>query len=293
MAVNHTVTAPSGEEVPYGFHKPEVVPKFWRDKYEKEAHKYWNQFYKRNGGNFFKDRHWIDREFEEISASYSANGEAEAGSSPPSYIKALEVGSGVGNTVFPLLELNPKLFFYAIDFAAHAIDLLKQRAEYAATGRCSGHVVDVVKDDLPAEITPGSLDIAMMIFVLSAISPQHFDQVIAKLAKVIKPGGVILFRDYAVGDLAQQRFDGKEAAPQKIEENFYVRSDGTRAYYFSEEYLCALMSRNGFETRECVVVEKLVENRKQKSEMRRLWIQGKFVRSSDSVSPSSSEQVPS
>ena len=102
-----------------------------------------------------------------------------------------------------------------------------------------------------------------------------------------------MFRDYAVGDLAQQRFDGKEAAPQKIEENFYVRSDGTRAYYFSEEYLCALMSRNGFETRECVVVEKLVENRKQKSEMRRLWIQGKFVRSSDSVSPSSSEQVPS
>lgn len=92
-----------------------------------------------------------------------------------------------------------------------------------------------------------------------------------------------MFRDYAVGDLAQQRFDGKESATQKIEENFYVRSDGTRAYYFAEDELKGLMLRNGFETRECSVVEKIVENRKQQSEMRRLWLQGKFVKSNGSV----------
>lgn len=97
---------------------------------------------------------------------------------------ALEVGCGVGNTVFPLLETNPHLFFYAIDFAAHAVDLLKKNPNYTSTGRCSGHVVDVVKDDMPAEIAPESLDIVMMIFVLSAISPQHFDSVIAKIGKV-------------------------------------------------------------------------------------------------------------
>lgn len=94
----------------------------------------------------------------------------------------------------------------------------------------------------------------------------------------MKPGGCILFRDYAVGDLAQQRFEGKEAAPQKIEENFYVRGDGTRAYYFSEEYLSSLMARHGFSMKECKVVEKVIENRKQRVEMKRLWIQGKFVR---------------
>jgi methyltransferase-like protein 6 len=99
-------------------------------------------------------------------------------------IYALEVGCGVGNTVFPLLATNPNLFFYAVDFAPHAIKLLKAHADYQSTGRCSGHVVDMVNDELPAEIAPHSLDIVMMIFVLSAISPQKFDIAIAKLAKV-------------------------------------------------------------------------------------------------------------
>lgn len=67
-------------------------------------------------------------------------------------------------------------------------------------------------------------------------------------------------------------------APQKIEENFYVRSDGTRAYYFSEEELTSLMVRHGFEVKACKVVEKTIENRKQRVEMKRLWIQGKFAR---------------
>lgn len=97
---------------------------------------------------------------------------------------ALEVGCGVGNTVFPLLETNPKLFFYALDFSPHAISLLKKHPDYISTGRCSGHVIDIVKDPLPTEIAPGSLDLVMMIFVLSAISPQNFDAVIDKLAKV-------------------------------------------------------------------------------------------------------------
>lgn len=97
---------------------------------------------------------------------------------------ALEVGCGVGNTVFPLLEANPKLFFYAVDFAAKAIELLKENEVYKSTGRCSGHVVDMVKDPLPAEIAPQSLDVVMMIFVLSAISPEKFDIAIAKLAAV-------------------------------------------------------------------------------------------------------------
>ena len=47
--------------------------------------------------------------------------------------------------------------------------------------------------------------------------------------KVLKPGGCILFRDYGLYDYAMLRF----SSGHKLADNFYVRQDGTRAYYFS------------------------------------------------------------
>lgn len=48
-------------------------------------------------------------------------------------------------------------------------------------------------------------------------------------SQVLQPGGSVLIRDYGLHDHAQLRFDAKS----KISDNFYVRQDGTRAYYFS------------------------------------------------------------
>lgn len=36
------------------------------EKYENEAGKFWDIFYKRNGTKFFKDRHYLDREFPQL-----------------------------------------------------------------------------------------------------------------------------------------------------------------------------------------------------------------------------------
>lgn len=45
-----------------------------------------------------------------------------------------------------------------------------------------------------------------MVFVLSAISPERMHAALANVARVLKPGsGRLLFRDYAQGDLAQER----------------------------------------------------------------------------------------
>lgn len=45
-----------------------LVSEFKQLKLEKEAQKNWDLFYKRNSTNFFKDRHWTTREFEELKA---------------------------------------------------------------------------------------------------------------------------------------------------------------------------------------------------------------------------------
>lgn len=44
----------------------ELLSSFKKEKLEKDAKKNWDLFYKRNSTNFFKDRHWITREFPEI-----------------------------------------------------------------------------------------------------------------------------------------------------------------------------------------------------------------------------------
>ncbi len=42
---------------------------FERDRLEKDAQRNWDIFYKRNTTHFFKDRHWIHREFLELAAT--------------------------------------------------------------------------------------------------------------------------------------------------------------------------------------------------------------------------------
>lgn len=87
--------------------------------YDENANKYWNIFFRHNGRNFYKDRHYIDREFglEDLITELKTEKERR--------LTLLEIGCAVGNTIFPLSnKFKEDLFVYGFDFSKKAIDLV-------------------------------------------------------------------------------------------------------------------------------------------------------------------------
>uniref|UniRef100_A0A7N5K420 Methyltransferase 6, tRNA N3-cytidine n=1 Tax=Ailuropoda melanoleuca TaxID=9646 RepID=A0A7N5K420_AILME len=137
-----------------------LVSDFKQQKLEKEAQKNWDLFYKRNSTNFFKDRHWTTREFEELKSC----------------------------------------------------------------------------------------------------------------REVLKPGKSVLFRDYGLYDHAMLRFK----AGSKLGENFYARQDGTRSYFFTDEFLARLFTDTGYEEVVNEYVFRETVNKKEGLCVPRVFLQSKF-----------------
>ncbi|XP_030638323.1 tRNA N(3)-cytidine methyltransferase METTL6 [Chanos chanos] len=239
-----------------------LVSEFKQQKLEKEAQKNWDLFYKRNTTNFFKDRHWTTREFEELKACREFESQK---------LVLLEAGCGVGNCIFPLLEEDLNIFVYACDFSPRAVEFVKQNPLYS-TERCLAFQCDLTKDDLQANIPTASVDVITLIFVLSAIHPDKMQQALENLCKVLRPGGVVLFRDYGLYDHAMLRFK----SGNKLGENFYVRQDGTRSFFFSREDLASLFEKAGFQTVVNEYVLRETVNKKEGLCVPRVFLQSKF-----------------
>lgn len=208
-----------------------LVPEFKAAQLEQNARRHWDLFYKRNDIRFFRDRHWTTREFIELISGAESNSEASPNgacdSKQPSSFKSkrlLEVGCGVGNFVFPLIEEKCNNYFiYACDFSQRAIDFVKQNPLYNEE-YMHGFQCDITTNTIFENIERSSLDIISLIFVLSAVHPEKFKVVFQNLFDLLKPGGIVLFRDYGRYDMAQLRFK----PGNKIADNFYMRQDGTR-----------------------------------------------------------------
>jgi len=241
--------------------KDKPLGDFKKNKLELEARKNWDLFYKRNSSNFFKDRHWTHREFPELTVENLSKRRHVL----------LEPGCGCGNAIFPLTEENKDLFVYACDFSQRAVDLVKSNPLYNEE-RFNAFQCDLTADDLCEKIPVESVDIVLMLFILSAISPQKMEASLNNILKVMKPGGILLFRDYGLYDHAQLRF----ATGHKIEDNFYVRQDGTRAYYFSLNTTKEIFTSAGYEIVENQYVHKRTVNKKEGVDVPRIFVQGKY-----------------
>lgn len=96
--------------------------------------------------------------------------------------------------------------------------------------------------------------------------------VLEAASSFLRPGGLLLFRDYGRHDLAQLRFKKGRCCG----DNFYVRGDGTRAYFFDGAELDALFVKAGLEKVALIVDRRLQVNRGKQLKMYRVWIQAKY-----------------
>lgn len=129
--------------------------------------------------------------------------------------------------------------------------------------------------DLLKGVEPGSIDIVTCIFVFSAIPPEKFAMAVHAIEQVLRPDGLVLFRDYSRDDAAQQRFKDD----RKLSDSLFVRQDGTLAYYFAQDELHALFTSNGsFTCQSLDLVHSKTTNIKKDISVDRLFIQAKFCK---------------
>ena len=213
-----------------------------------------------------------------------------------------------------------------MDFSATAVDVMRSNPVFVSNeklGRINGGLWDLASSPppsldtsgtswdeegaaLPLGVAAGSVDIAILVFTFSALVPTQWAQAVRNVWRCLKPGGEVLFRDYGRGDLAQVRFK----KGRWLGENWYVRGDGTRVYFFEEEELRRIWGGGGvgglaadkeaeedegpreeaasegndvstspwprFEIVNISVDRRMLVNRQRRLKMYRCWLQGRF-----------------
>ncbi|KAJ2913064.1 hypothetical protein MD484_g7338, partial [Candolleomyces efflorescens] len=211
------------------------VPAEEKAKYNDKPSRHWDNFYKMNAANFFRNRKWLHNEFPELVAG------TKAGAGP--FVVA-EIGCGAGNSAYPLLSSNqnPDLKVFAYDYSPHAVKLVQRNELYEAPpiGSIEAAVWDLTsRSGIPSNLKEGSVDVAVLIFVMSALHPEEWAQAVDNVYKqILKPGGLVVLRDYGRYDLAQLRFKSNRL----LDDNFYIRGDKTRVYFFEIDELSLMFT---------------------------------------------------
>ncbi|CAI9759854.1 unnamed protein product [Fraxinus pennsylvanica] len=262
----------------------------------------WNKFHARHStGKFFKERRYLLKEFPELASCKD-------------YSKVLEVGCGNGSTALPILREKESTILYACDCSTEALERANEiinadnsistkhrfssfQCDFSTLGfpmwlacnSCKGSFLEKQflgfpgEDNCKIDINSpscseeskcciGGVDFITLIFTLSAVSPDRMPKAITQCFSILKPGGLLLFRDYGLYDMTMLRFE----PAQRVGYREYLRSDGTRSYFFCLNSVRNLMSAVGFTELELEYCCVKSVNRRNGKIMRRVWVHGKF-----------------
>ncbi len=158
--------------------------------------------------------------------------------SPTSRI--LDAGCGNGRYLLPL---SRKYDVVGIDVAAAGVS--KADAYIKKSGQEASLLVSTITE-LP--FSEGSFDAIICYGVLQHLFENERHQAIREFKKVLKPGALVFFEVFGVGDM---RYGGKE-----VEKGTFVRKGGIIYHYFSENELRSLFSEFEIVSIENVKTEK-------------------------------------
>lgn len=252
----------------------------------------WEAFHQRHAAaRFFKEKRYIPLAFPALMKPD---------------IHVAEIGCGCGSALLPVLKANPAARVTACDVSPTAIELLKVAAEreridlnrihsfpYDASIETTtqtipeinsittqeqgttGRIQETTKSTAGGPLAGLNADYVLMIFTLSALWPKDMLCMLRHAYHALRPGGLLLFRDYGLYDMAQLRFPGSQLLDPG-ESLVYQRLDGTLSSFFSIGRMEKLAHDAGLQVVECEYVTTFIKNRKKKTELKRVFVHGVF-----------------
>ncbi|KAM3578103.1 hypothetical protein VYU27_000200 [Nannochloropsis oceanica] len=213
--------------------------------------------------SFFKTRRYLALEFPELLDGMGT-----------STTTLLELGCGYGSSLAAVLDANSSILCFACDLSATALSLLDQTLGPVHKQRLVTFVCDVVEQDFPHDVVlPGSMDIVLMTFMLSAVGTREAHHAVFQRSHaVLRPGGLLLFRDYGWCDA--KMLQGRK----RLNTQLFMRADGTLAYFFKEEEVRQLAKASGFRVLECKYATVLSKNRRKGTAIQRVFLHAKLQR---------------
>lgn len=253
-----------------------IVPSWESNSKEDADSEAWNQFYRDHGTRFFKDRHYLEKAYPD---------EFAPGPTQKVNKTFVEIGCGVGNALLPLFDddSNQWQVLHGLDLSRVAIELLRKDERFvgynnqqeAPSAAAFAHVCDISAELPPSCV--GVSDVTTLIFCLSAVDPDAMKQAALNVVSSLRPGGVLVFRDYGRYDEAQMKLG--VSRNKQLKDNFYRKHDGTKCYYFTLEELEDLFCKQaGLEVLDLKYLRRMVRNNATGETRRRVWASGRFVK---------------